>query len=156
MFRKNKQYGMTLIELLLALGIAAILVVMAVPTVTHAFARSNVRAATENVVQALRLAKNTARAASTTVTVTFTANQGSNTITFAFPDGSNILAGSITLEPVQLPTRITLVADDNTTFQFDSMGMVDNLGALIVTSTLNTSFTRTITVVNSLGRVAIT
>ena len=152
---KKRHSGMTLVELMITIALAAILITLALPGFTQAFARSQVRGATENVVQAIRLAKNTARAASTNVTVTFTTDSGNNAITFTFPDGSNKLLDSITLEPVELPANVS-VAGDTTDFTFNSMGMTNATGALVITSIIDANFTRTVTIVNSLGNVSIT
>ncbi len=154
----KRNRGITLIELMISLGVMAILLALATPAMQDVGARSDIKEATDGVVRAFRVAKNAARLSSTNVAVTFTTNQSPNTITFAFVayldvNNTNISANGLQKLPaIDLPAKIS-VSSDTTVFVFDSMGMIDATGTITLASTINSAHASTVVINNTMGYV---
>ena len=66
---KNSDRGITLIEILLILGMLAVIASLAVPSMRSATTGADMRAATENLQYSIRSARNTARMTESKVTM---------------------------------------------------------------------------------------
>jgi type IV fimbrial biogenesis protein FimT len=151
-FNQPKAKGVTLIELLVALSVLAILVAFASPSLQDTAAKASMREATEQVALALRTAKNSARINNASVTVTLTTDEANNTISFAFPNDSNTADSGQTLPQVILPPDIT-VSSDTPAFVFSPLGMVNTTGSISLASTENEEFSSTVAINSLMGHV---
>jgi len=144
--------GFTLIELVIALAVLAIMLALAAPSMRNIAARADIKEATDVVVQALRSAKHSARLSNCSVTVTLTTNGSANNISFLFPDGSNTAENGLSLLPIELPEKISVSAA-TTTFTYNPMGMINATGTITLASTLNNQQASTIVINNTMGYV---
>jgi len=146
--------GMTMVEVIIVIAIIGILMVFAAPSMRDAAARSDLKTGTDNVIQALRMAKNKARVTNRPVTVTFTTGTSDNTISFQFPGQSDM---ALATPNIDLPANITVAASP-AVFQFDPMGTIvgfSQSSSITLTSTLQSSETETINIVNAMGYVTV-
>jgi len=147
-------HGVTMVEVLIVIVIIGIMMALAAPSMRAVAARSEIKTATDNVVQAIRMAKNKARVTNRPVTVTFTTGDTGNSISFQFP-GQETMA--LATPNIDLPANITVEAAP-ATFQFGPMGTIvgfNQASSIILTSTLKSSETATIKIVNSMGYVTV-
>jgi prepilin-type N-terminal cleavage/methylation domain-containing protein len=158
---RNKISGFTVIEMFIALAVLAILVTVALPSMENVAAKADMKAATDQVAQAFRTAKNAARLTNTSVRVTFTTNAlGNNTISFGFKnngwldsaDDEGNLQRRMTLPVIRLPARIAV--NGNTVFTYDALGMVNPTPSTIeLVSTANSDYASTVTIDTRMGHV---
>ncbi len=148
--------GFTLIELIIALAVLAIMLAIAVPSMQNVMARSDIKEATDVVTQAFRSAKQTARISNFSVTVTLTTNGSANNISFLFPDGTNMAESGRVLPPIQLPEKIS-VSGDTVVFTYSPMGMISATGTIPATitlvSTLNNEHASTVVINSTMGYI---
>lgn len=152
--------GVTLIELVVSLAVMAVALAFTAPAMKGVAARADVKVAAENVSQAFRVAKNTARATGRPVTVTISKDTSGNSITFT-DDGGNAFvrtdASGISLPAISLPDKISVTAA-KVAFKFDSMGMIvgfQQKSTIVLTSTVLSSHVMTVSIVNRMGYVTI-
>lgn len=139
---RSRARGITLVEILVVIAMLLILASFAVPSMSNATAKSELKATVENVEYSIQAARNTARMNETPVALQFTdANAGTQTISFQ-AKGSGKLPG---MQDYLLPESIQLVSDQGG-FEFDSRGLVENPGTIILVSTADESVTSTIEV----------
>lgn len=139
---RSRARGITLVEILVVIAMLLILASFAVPSMSNATAKSELKATVENVEYSIQAARNTARMNETPVALEFTdANAGTQTISFQ-AKGSGNLPG---MQDYLLPESIQLVSDQGG-FEFDSRGLVENPGTIILVSKADESVTSTIKV----------
>jgi len=146
--------GMTMVEVIIVIVIIGIMMAFAAPSMRAVAVRSDLKAATDNVIQAVRMAKNRARVTNRPVTVTFTTSNTHNTISFQFP-GAGTMA--LATPNIDLPANITVEAEP-AVFQFDPMGTIVGFtqsSSITLTSTLNSSETETVNIINAMGYVTV-
>jgi type II secretory pathway pseudopilin PulG len=138
MHRISKHYcqGITLIEILLILGFLAILTSFAVPSISTATARADMRAASETLQYSIQSARNTARMTESKVTMSILEEEQrgqSQRITFAVSGPGLKALGQAGLQDDRLPVDIKLVSDYSS-YEFDGRGIVENPGVITLVS----------------------
>jgi prepilin-type N-terminal cleavage/methylation domain-containing protein len=156
-FLRKRYQGFTIIEMMVALSVLAILLAFATPALQNSAARSDIKQATDQVAQAFARAKNAARINNSGVKLTLSTNESNNTITFEFldaPDADkpNIAASGESLPDVRLPGKISVTAAISE-FNYNPMGMIDATGTVTLASTTNPDFSSTVAVNTLLGHV---
>ena len=149
-----RQSGFTMIEVLVTIAIMAVTTYLALPSVKAMYSLNEITSAQQSVAQSLRKAKQFARSINTTITVTFTLNDNDNTIALTLPDGSSDLPSGISMQTIELPSKIAVSSDDST-YSFNSLGVVDKTGVITVTSSRDDSKTKTVTLLNLLGQLQV-
>lgn len=149
-----RQSGFSMMEVLITIAILAVTTNLALPSIQAMYSINEVTAAQQNVAQSLRKAKQFARSINTTITVTFTLNDNDNTIALTLPDGSSDLPSGISMQTIELPSNIAVSSEDST-YSFNSLGVVDKTGVITVTSTRDDSNTKTVTLLNLLGQLQV-
>ncbi len=147
--------GFSLTELMIVLFIMALGLLAVAPSLESVFARSDTKAATENVVQAFRIAKNTARVTNIPVTLTFSTLDAGNSAAFTFPGGTAVTTNDRVLSDISLPDNIAVTATP-AVFTFSPMGTIVGFVAastVSLTSSVDTSHNATINVVNEMGQI---
>ena len=133
---KNHCQGITLIEILVILGFLAILASFAVPSISTATARADMRAASENLQYSIQSARNTARMTESKVTMNILeeeqGEQGQR-VTFAVSEQGLKALGQAGLQDDRLPVDIKLVSDYSS-YEFDGRGIVENPGVITLVS----------------------
>jgi type II secretory pathway pseudopilin PulG len=133
---KNRCLGITLIEILLILGFLAILTSFAVPSISTATARADMRAASENLQYSIQSARNTARMTESKVTMNILeeeqGGQGQR-ITFSVSGPGLKALGQAGMQDDRFPVDIKLVSDYNS-YEFDGRGIVENPGVITLVS----------------------
>jgi len=126
--------GITLIEILLALSVLAILVAFALPSVGNATARAEMKAAIENLQYSFDTARKVARMNESSVIVVIEADAGetSQTITFAGSGSDGRHSGPDIPEYV-LPSEV-LLESEHDRFVFDPRGLVEQPGIIRLAS----------------------
>ena len=132
---KNRYWGVTLVEILLILSLLAIIASLAVPSMSGATAKAEMRAASENMQFSIRSAKNTARMTESTVNMILSEGAGEQAqlITFSVSRSGLKALGQPGLQENRLPMNIKLVSDYSS-YEFDSRGMVQNPGMITLVS----------------------
>ncbi len=146
--------GFTLLELMVTLAVLAVSAYLAAPSIVAMYAKTEIKSAQQDVVQALRKAKQYAKSLNTSVTVTFTQNATDNKISFVFPNGSNQLPDGTRMSDIVLPGQVT-VSGANASYKFNSLGIVDNTGAIKLTSSRDSNKFKTVTVLNLIGQLQV-
>ena len=157
--RKNNQ-GISLVELMIGFAVGAILLALAGTSVQNISARSEIRADTNEIVQALRSAKHAARLANTSVTteIRLADDNSRYIITFAFADHEdgdgnvNQAKNGVRLVDIELSDRV-LVNSDSLVYKFDSLGMVDRTGVITLVSTVDSEYEATVIISDTKGYV---
>ena len=132
---KARSQGITVLEVLLALGILVVVVSFAAPSLNKVDAKAKLRTAVENTELSIRSGRNTARVLETNVIMHLnTARQlDHHSITFSFPDKSGNLDSPRSTQDYELPPDIRIVSDE-TEVHFDARGMVDSPVQLLLVS----------------------
>ena len=141
---KNHCQGITLIEILVILGFLAILASFAVPSISTATARADMRAASENLQYSIQSARNTARMTESKVTMNILEEEQEEQgvrgqrITFSVSEQGLKALGQAGLQDDRLPVDIKLVSDYSS-FEFDGRGIVENPGVITLVSRMDES-----------------
>jgi len=159
-FNRKHNRGFSLVELMIGFAVGAILLTLAGTSMQNVSARSEIKATTGEIVQALRSAKHAARLTNTSVTTEIKlSGDGSNyVITFAFADhlagneNVNQAKNGFRLENIELSDRI-LISADKLAYKFDPMGMVDSTGVISLVSTVDSDYESSVIINNTLGYV---
>ncbi len=122
---KRFERGITVMEVLIALGLLVVLVSFASPTLSGATARAELKAATENVDLSVRMARSAARQFSTPVVMQIVEDTRTHeqVITFAMPEAAENAVAISGLLDYQLPESVrweSKLPD----VSFDDRGMV--------------------------------
>ncbi len=150
--------GVTLIELVIAMAILAIMLALAAPSLQKIAARAEIKDATDIVAQAFRTAKHSARVNNSSVTLTLTTNGSANGISFIFrnaPDPVDepwISDSGTRLPDVQLPEKIS-VSGATAAFTYSPMGLINATGTITLVSTRDAQFASTVVVNNTMGYI---
>jgi len=149
--------GVSAIELMMVLAIMVIAVTLAAPALQAVAVRAEIKATADEITQAIRLARNTARVSSQPVTLTVSTGDSDNSISFAFSNGTDTSADGIRLPAIALPDNISITATQ-AAILFDPMGIIVNFGetsSIVLTSTSDSSAVLTVSIVNKLGYITI-
>ena len=138
--------GITLIEILLVLGLLAILLSFAMPSVSGAVNKAEMKSTLENVQYSIQAARRTARTSETTISMNISASEQetAQTITFSSP-GKNGAGDNLPMQDFSLPPDIVLISDQDS-FLFDKRGLVENPGRILLVSKVDESVTSTLNV----------
>jgi Tfp pilus assembly protein FimT len=111
--------GITLVEILLALGLLVILLSFAMPSASTAVSKTEMKATLENVRYSLQAASRTARMTETSVSMNISdsGQDATQTITFSSP-GKDGADGNLRIQDYRLPSEILLISDHKS-FVFD-------------------------------------
>jgi len=141
---KSKIKGITLIEILLVLGLLAILASFAVPSVSGAVSKAEMKSTLENIQYSLQTARRTARMTETEVSMHISpaAQEMTQTITFSSP-GKGGAGTKLQIQDFSLPPDIMLISDRDS-FRFDERGLVEEPGRILLVSKVDESITSTI------------
>jgi len=141
---KSKIKGITLIEILLVLGLLAILLSFAVPSVSGAVSKAEMKSTLENIQYSLQVARRTARVTESEVSMHITpaGQETTQTITFSSP-GKGGASSHPQIQDFTLPADIALITDHDS-FIFDERGLVEEPGSILLVSKVDESVTSTI------------
>lgn len=143
--KPSQARGITVIEILMVISLAAILISFAIPSVSGAAARAEMKSATENIEFSIDSARKAARMSGRPVAmhVQRLAEEPA-VIRFSAP-GSPNLGFAQTLDEYHLPGDIRLECDRDT-YRFDARGMLDAPGQLILVSLVDETITTVVKV----------
>jgi hypothetical protein len=146
-FQKNPvplSKGVTLIEILLALGLLIILLSFAMPSVSGAVGKAEMKSTLENVRYSIQAARRTARVTETVISMNISPSgqETTQTISYSSP-GKNGAGDDLRLQDFKLPPEILLISDHES-FLFDERGQVENPGRILLVFTLDESVTATL------------
>ena len=141
---KSKIKGITLIEILLVLGLLAILASFAVPSMSGAVGKAEMKSTLENIQYSLQTARRTARMTETEVSMHISPAEQeiTQTITFWSP-GKGGASNKLQIQDFTLPPDIVLISDLDS-FSFDERGLVEEPGRILLVSRVDESITSTI------------
>jgi Tfp pilus assembly protein FimT len=141
---KSKIKGITLIEILLVLGLLAILLSFAVPSVSGAVSKAEMKSTLENIQYSLQVARRTARVTETEVSMHISpaGQEATQTITFSSP-GKGGASNHLQIQDFTLPAEFALITDHDS-FIFDQRGLVEEPGRILLVSKGDESVTSTI------------
>ena len=137
--------GITLIEVLLAVGVLIILVSFAAPSISSATTRTEMHATAENIEYSIRIARNTARVTESDVWMNILTDPESNQSRITFTLGDKALSGpgESGLQDYLVGANFQILTD-NPSYQFNNKGMIANPGQIILVArndeTLTTNF----------------
>ena len=138
--------GVTLIEILLALGLLIILMSFAMPSVSEAVGKAEMKSTLENVQYSLQAARRTARITETVVSMNISSSGQETTQTISYSSqGKNGAGSDLRLQDFKLPPEVVLISDHDS-FLFNERGQVENPGRILLVSTLDESVTSTLSV----------
>jgi len=129
-----KPAGFTLIEILVALAIAALLLLIGMPSFTTFLRNSEIRSTAESIVNGLRTAAAEAANRNAPEGVTFTINGGGGTgwtgwaITYKDEDGATQTIQSYVKKEGGANTQLALAPGGKTDVTFTGLGRVKNQG----------------------------
>lgn len=120
----QKNRGFTIVELLVAIAVVAILAAIAVPNMGSMLATSRLNEAQENIMQVLKTAHANAKANGTFVTVTI--SSASNVVATSFGNGMSAPPN------LELNSDVGIAADD--TIVFSPNGVIDAAATVTLSS----------------------
>ena len=136
--------GVTLIETLLVLGLLIILLSFAMPSVSGAVGKAEMKSTLENVRYSIQAARRTARVNETVVSMNISPSGQGTTQTISYSSaGKNGARNDLRLQEFRLPPEILLISDHES-FRFDEIGQVENPGRILLVFTLDESVTATL------------
>jgi prepilin-type N-terminal cleavage/methylation domain-containing protein len=138
--------GVTLIEILMVIGVVAVLMSFAVPSVSNAAIKAEMSAAIENLQYSLQIARKVSRTTESALEMHISPVMGdiAQTITFTSPKGDKI-HNTLQIQDYTMPSDIVMVSERES-FIFDSRGLVQNPGSVSLVSKADESVSRTIDV----------
>jgi prepilin-type N-terminal cleavage/methylation domain-containing protein len=142
---KIRSRGFSVIEILIALGVLVVFLAFATPSLNSASARTELRAAVENLQFSVRTARNTARQLETDVVMHFNTDPPGerNSVTFTLPAGES--RPSSLLQDFQFSPGIRLVSD-TPSLHFDSRGMLEQPVQIVLLSNQHEDVNRTLVI----------
>lgn len=138
--------GITLIEILLALGLLVILLSFAVPSFSGAAVKAEMKVLVDNVQHSLQMARNVARTLESPVEMNLSPDSTDQrqTITFTSRENGSI-PGGLQIQDLVVPADFALVSDRDS-FVFDQRGLVEYPGRILLVSKTDETVTSTIQV----------
>jgi prepilin-type N-terminal cleavage/methylation domain-containing protein len=126
--------GVTLIEILIVVAVAAVLMSFAVPSVSNAAIKAEMSAAFENLQYSLQMARKVSRTTESALEMHISPAVGdaAQTITFTSPDGGGI-RNNLQIQAFTMPAGIVMVSEHDS-FIFDSRGLVQDPGSISLVS----------------------
>jgi len=136
--------GITLIEILMVLGVLAVLTSFAVPSVSNAAIKAEMSTAVENVQYSIQMARRVSRTTESALEMQISPVLGdaAQTITFASKSGSRVDPSAL-IQSYTLPADIVLVSESDT-FVFDARGLVNTPGSVSLVSKVDETISTTI------------
>lgn len=130
--------GITVLEVLIALGLLVVLLSFASPSLSGATARAELKAATENMDLNIRMARNAARQLNTAVIMHLETSREArhHRVSYSIPDRRADSATTATLLDYEFPESVRVVASENA-IRFDAKGMVNPPVQLMLVSLLD-------------------
>lgn len=141
---RSRAKGVTLIEILLVIGLLAIVASFAVPSMSSATASAEMKAAVENVEYSIRTARNTARLKETGIAIEISQATPDTAAVIDFSDARDANR-AIGIAQHQLPEGIDLLSRP-AAFEFDKRGLVIEPGTITLVSRADNAVTATIEV----------
>ena len=141
---RSRARGVTLIEILLVIGLLAVVASFAVPSMSSATASAEMKAAVENVEYSIRTARNTARLKETGITIDFDQAAGDTAAVITFSDTRDE-SRALGIPQHRLPEGIDLLSQP-ATYEFDKRGLVIEPGTITLVARADSSVTATIEV----------
>lgn len=122
---KTKSRGISVVEILIALGVLAVIVSFASTSFSTANNKAELQAAVDGVNFSIQGARSTARVLETAVIMHLETNPDARqqSISFSFPDRNAELGSNALPQEFQFPADVFLMADESSV-HFDSRGMV--------------------------------
>lgn len=153
----SKQYGLTLIELLVTLAILAILMTIALPSFRDFFASNRIATASSDLVTNLNLARSEAIRRGMPVRLVSTNGGGDWTggwtiVVDTNNDGDYTDTGEELRRAGQASTLITIASSFTTMIEFQPSGRANTAGNFFICHDANTGSAREISV-NMIGRI---
>lgn len=144
--KRSRQLGVTLVEMMVAVAILAILSTIAVPAYQGMIASSRVTAATNDMLATLSHARSEAIRRAATITVSANGGDWMTGWSSTTADGTTLSSGGITSTGVIVDNAITSIA-------FAPDGQTSDTGTLAITSSYSTK-TRSLRILGS-GKVVL-
>jgi type IV fimbrial biogenesis protein FimT len=159
MSNRNSNRGFTLIEIMVALAIVAILMSIAVPSFRDASLSSQLRSAANNLVASATVARSEAFKRNTPMTMCVSpGNSDSCSTTGSWEQGWIVMAGSTVIaKQSELPDGYKIIAaSDIKTFQFQPTGASTTASTLtICRATPNAGNQERVVTINAAGKVSV-
>ncbi len=130
---KLSQRGITILEILIALGVLVVILSFATPSLSNATAKAELKAAVENMEYSIHIARSTARQMNTDVIMHFDNDRKSrnHSIWYTIPARQSADNGEVMLQPYQFSESIRLVTNE-TKVRFDFRGAVETPVQLVL------------------------
>ena len=137
--------GITLIEILLVIGLLVILLSFAMPSVSSAGSKAEMKAAFENLQYSLQAARDSARLTETVVEMHITAPGAEEPVSISFSSPGSKARDALQIPDYTIPADIKLVSD-HMSYRFDERGLVENPGQILLVSQYDESLTSAVDV----------
>lgn len=152
---KTGQFGLTLVELLLALGVLAIVLAYAASPLQRMSARADVDLARENIVHALSAARSAAVRANTPVRVLISENSANNQLVAGFSRHRGKLDFYL-LPNYSLPEHVTIsLTAGMSEIEYQPLGRVSTTGVITLSSRLYPEYVINIRITNLGGQLEV-
>jgi type II secretory pathway pseudopilin PulG len=140
----HRSKGITVIEILVVLGLLAILASFAMPSASTTATRAELKAAVENVQYSFQQARNLARTTESNISVSIPVAMEGSVQTIRFSSLSRGKHKTIPeLQDYKLPGDIVMISDHDS-FLFDQRGLVETSGQVLLVSRLDDAVKSTI------------
>jgi len=134
------------IEILVVLGLMAILVSFAMPSASRTATRAELKAAIENVQYSFQQARNLARTTESKISVSIPVAREGGIQTIRFSSLSGGKHKTIPeMQDYNLPSDLVMISDHDS-FLFDRRGLVENSGQVLLVSRLDDTVKSTINI----------
>jgi prepilin-type N-terminal cleavage/methylation domain-containing protein len=142
----HRSQGITLIEILVVLGLLAILISFAMPSASKTASRAELKAAVENVQYSFQQARNLARATESKISVSIPIAREGSVQTIHFSSLSRGKHKNIPgMQDYSLPDDLVMISDQDS-FMFDQRGLVESPGQVLLVSRLEETVNSTINI----------
>lgn len=135
----SKIRGVTAVEILIVLGMVAVIVTFFANTFTRTVNKGDLLVAAEGLSFSVQSARNMARTLETDVLMHLNVAPGASnhSIVFSYPNRNESLTGENLLQEFVLPADIRMMTDVSA-IHFDARGLVETPANLLLTSQANT------------------
>jgi len=133
-----RERGITVLEVLVALGVIVVLLSFAAPSLSGATAKAELKAATENLDFSIRAARNTARQFNTPVIMHLHNDRKAkfHSLSYSLPSRPETAGAESLLQTYEFPTGIRIVAEEQD-IRFDFRGVVQAPVQVMLVSNLD-------------------